>query len=197
MKINNKNYRHFSYFILFLIVVSTAIAFFINKLINIYEINLPFYIEIPSITLIYGILFYFFDNYFWKWRIFKIVGIIVADNLNGKWMGVAKTSYDNFLNDIPVTLNIKQTATGVVIQGIFDSSKSISLNANFERSEVDDSVALFYFYRNEPNYDAVNTMATHEGSVKLIYNKVENRLEGSYYSGRDRNNYGTLKVFKQ
>ena len=37
-------------------------------------------------------------------------------------------------------------------------------------------------------------MSTHEGSTKLTYNKETDTLTGSYYSGRDRNNHGTIEV---
>lgn len=197
MKINTNNYKQFTYFILLLIAVSVLIAYLIDYFLKNQNINLPFYIEIPSVLGIYYLLFYLFDNYFWKWSIFKKFNIIIANDLNGKWEGTAKSSYDDFEKDIEVIFNIEQSATNIVIHGTFNKSKSISLNANFEKSAVDNSVALFYFYRNEPNYDATKTMAIHEGSVKLIYNKKNNALEGSYYSGRDRNNHGTIKVFKK
>jgi len=40
----------------------------------------------------------------------------------------------------------------------------------------------------------VSTMAIHEGSTKLTYNAETDSLTGDYYSGRDRNNYGTIEV---
>jgi hypothetical protein len=196
MRVSNQNYKQFTFFILILIAISASLVYFIDYWLKMKSFNIPFYIEIPSISGVYCLLFYLFNNFFWKWSIFKKFNIIVADDLNGSWKGVAKSSYDDFNNDIDVVLNIEQKATSIIVQGIFDKSKSISLNANFGKSEVDNSVALFYFFRNEPNYDAKKTMATHEGSVKLIYNKKEEALEGSYYSGRDRNNYGTIKVFR-
>lgn len=197
MKVNNNNYKSFGYFFIFLILLSSSIIYLVDFLLKKNSIILPFYISIPSIPAVYCILFYLFDNYFWKWSIFKKLNIIIADNLHGQWKGIAKSSYDNFQKDIEVIFNIKQTATNIIIQGVFNKSKSISLNANFEKSDVDDSIALFYFYRNEPNYDAIKTMAIHEGSVKLIYNKKKEILEGSYYSGRDRNNFGTIKVARK
>lgn len=197
MKINSNNYKQFTCFVLVLIALSSVCVYFFNTYLQSHNIQMPFYVEAPSISFIYGLLFYFFDRYLWKLNFFKKLNIIIAEDLNGEWTGKAKSSFDEFNNEIDVKLIIKQTATKITIQGKFNQSKSISLNANFEKSEVDDSVALFYFYRNEPNYDAIKTMSTHEGSVKLIYNKEENSLEGYYYSGRDRNNHGTIKVCRQ
>ncbi|MDP3731234.1 MAG: hypothetical protein Q8R34_01945, partial [bacterium] len=73
-------------------------------------------------------------------------------------------------------------------------SKSVSIHENFGRSEVDNQTALYYFFRNEPQYDSLETMAIHEGSAKLLYNKEKQTLTGYYYSGRDRHNHGTIEV---
>lgn len=197
MKIDSNNYKNFTYFILILIGISVFFVYLIFTLVEKYQINLPFYVAIPSIPAIYGFLFILFDGYLWKWKIFKTLGVVIADDLNGVWEGQSKSSYDSCKKDIKTKLKIKQTATSVVINGEFENSKSVSLNANFERSDVDDGIALFYFYRNEPNYDAMESMAMHEGSVKLVYDKKENSLTGSYYSGRNRNNFGTIKVFRK
>jgi hypothetical protein len=89
---------------------------------------------------------------------------------------------------------IEQTATRIKICGTFAESKSVSIHENFSRSEIDNKVALFYFFRNEPNYDATETMSIHEGSVKLIHDEEKDTLTGYYYSGRDRNNHGTIEV---
>lgn len=197
MKINNNNYKKFSYFIFILIGISTLIVYLIFYVLKKYQVDVPFYFSIPSIPSVYAGLFWLFNNYAWKWGVFRKIGLVVADDLNGEWEGVSKSSYDNFQKNIATKLTIRQTATDIVICGLFEKSKSVSLNANFEKSDVDNGTALFYFYRNEPNYDAIETMAMHEGSVKLIFDKKDNSLKGSYYSGRDRNNYGTIEVFRK
>jgi hypothetical protein len=158
------------------------------------NINLPFYIEIPSPIAIYGLLFCLFEKHLWKYSIFKKLGIIIGDDLNGKWTGTVRSSYDKFEKNYSANFNIKQSATQIKINGLFNNSKSTSIHENFGKSEIDNEVALFYFFRNEPNYDAKETMAMHEGVVKLIYNKTEDTLVGYYYSGRDRNNHGTINV---
>lgn len=197
MKINTNNYKNFTYFILFLIAVSTLFIYGIYFVIDKFNIKIPFYFSIPSIPAVYFFLFSIFDKKVWKWKIFRQLGIISADDLNGKWEGIAKTSHDNMDKEIKATLDIEQTATDIVICGNFNDSKSISLNANFEKNDVGNGIALFYFYRNEPDYNAPETMAIHEGAAKLIYDKEEDSLSGFYFSGRNRNNYGTLKLFRK
>lgn len=196
MNINNDNYKQFTFFILVVVGLSTAIMYSITVMLQKYGINIPWYIETPSIPAIYALLFYIFDKFLWKNKIFRLLGIVVADDLSGKWNGAVKTSYDNFQKEIPIELQIEQSATQVKICGTFGQSKSVSIHENFSISEIDNQVALFYFFRNEPNYDAPETMAIHEGAVKLTFNKTENKLAGYYYSGRDRNNHGVIEVKK-
>lgn len=196
MNINNDNYKQFTFFILILVGISAVITYAISATLQKYGVSIPWYVETPSIPAIYALLFFVFDKFLWKNKLFRKLGIVVADNLNGKWNGVVKSSHDNFQREIPIELQIEQSATRVKICGTFGQSKSVSVHENFSRSEIDNQVALFYFFRNEPNYDAPETMAIHEGAVKLTYNKRENKLTGYYYSGRDRNNHGTIEVKK-
>lgn len=195
MNVNNDNYRQFTYFILVLIAISVVISYGISVLLKQYQISIPFYVDLPVSTIgVYSILFWIFNNYLWKLRLFRAMGIVIADDLNGKWEGVAKSSYDNFKSNIKTEIEIEQTATKIKICGTFKESRSVSIHENFSRSEIDNKVALFYFFRNEPNYDATETMSIHEGSTKLIYDKQKDTLAGYYYSGRDRNNHGTIEV---
>lgn len=194
MNINSDNYKRFTGFILVLIAISVGIAYGISAFLKQNNIEIPFYIGIPSISGIYALLFVLFDRFLWKHPIFKKLGIIIADDLNGEWEGKVKSSHDQFKSDIYAKLTIEQTATQIRLCGQFNKSKSVSIHENFGRSEIDNKIALFYFFRNQPNYDAKQTMAMHEGSAKLTYDKSKETLTGYYYSGRDRNNYGTIEV---
>ncbi len=194
MNIDNNNYKHFTVFILILVGISALVVYATSALLENYGIKVPFYIETPSIPGVYALLFIIFDRYLWKSKFFKTVGIIIADDLNGTWKGAIKSSHDNFQSDIVAELIIKQTATKIKICGIFNKSKSVSVHENFGRSEIDHRTALYYFFRNEPSYDAISTMAIHEGSAKLLYDPEKDTLSGYYYSGRDRNNHGTIEV---
>lgn len=151
----------------------------------------------PSIPTICTALFLLFDRFLWKWRGFKYIGIVTFDNLNGHWEGIIKSSWDEYQNDIPAKLTIKQTATSIKIYGKFNQSNSVSIHEYFGRNEMHDQTALYYFYKNDPRYDAVRTMAMHEGSAILTYNRDEETLSGYYYSGRDRNNHGTISLSRR
>lgn len=198
MSIDEKNYKSFAIFTLFLIGLSVWVAYEISLFFTHNSIEVPFYLDLPiSAPAIYGVFFYLFNNYLWELPLFRWFGLIKAENLAGKWNGFLKSSYDKFATDIPAELIITQTATSVKIRGKFNESRSCSVHESFGIDELCGVTALFFFYRNEPNYDATSTMSIHEGSMKLIYNKEDDSLSGYYYSGRDRNNHGIIKVYRK
>lgn len=199
MKITNENYKQFSLFVIFLVFISSSIAYSISTLLSYFQFDIPFYIDLPiSAPALFALFFYIFDKHLWKEKHFhkflKKTGIIIADDLNGKWKGIVKSSYDNFKKDIAAELVIQQTATQVTIRAKFNESKSISVHESFGKNEIDDCFSLYYFFRNHPNSEAVETMAMHEGSAILSYNQEDDELVGHYYSGRNRNNHGTISV---
>jgi len=55
---------------------------------------------------------------------------------------------------------------------------------------------LNYQYINDPKSNAVETMSTHRGTARLIFDEKKNTLEGEYYSGRGRQNFGSLYFVK-
>ena len=92
---------------------------------------------------------------------------------------------------------IKQTASNVAIKGIFNLSESISTKAFLSFNDLKHKVCLHYFFQNKPNKNSLETMHIHEGSAILCYDEKTKKLEGEYYSGRDRNNYGDIEVKKE
>jgi hypothetical protein len=58
---------------------------------------------------------------------------------------------------------------------------------------TEDECILIYDYLNEPNSDAVDTMHMHRGTARLVLTETD-KLEGDYYTGRDRKNTGAMKL---
>lgn len=200
MQINSNNYKQLTFFALVLIGISTLLAYLLFTYLGEAFSELPVFIQIivsiPSVPAIYAFLFFLFDRYLWKWSALKSIGLVVADDLSGKWEGVIKSSWDKFATDIPSELIIKQTATSIKIYGKFNQSRSVSIYEHFGRSDTHNQTVLYYFYKNDPNYDAPTTMSMHEGSTILGFNKESGELSGYYFSGRDRNNHGTINLKK-
>ena len=57
------------------------------------------------------------------------------------------------------------------------------------------SPVLSYISRNlSPHVNAPETMHSHRGQARLAISEDVNEMDGDYYSGRDRQNYGLLHL---
>ena len=78
----------------------------------------------PSGVLVFFLVFWTFDHFIWRWRLWFWLGLIQVPNIRGRWKGALHTSKDNFINSIPIELSVTQTYTKIFIQ--LDSDTSFS-----------------------------------------------------------------------
>jgi hypothetical protein len=175
--------------LLFLAIISIVLSSSFYKMLDNYQIVLPWWVESPSVLSLYGVFFTIFNK--WAWKIFKKIGIVKTPNLNGKWKGYLKSSFDEHSAETEVTLEIFQDWTRIKIILTAEQSSSYSKSASFV-IETPEGKYLSYQYINEPKPDAVKTMSIHRGTASLLFNEEKNTLIGEYYSGRDRQNFGSL-----
>ena len=175
--------------LLFLAIISIVLSWSFYRVLDSYHITLPWYVESPSVLFFYGLLFSVFDR--WAWKIFRKIGIVKTPNLNVKWKGYLKSSFDEHSAGIKATLEIFQDWTRIKIILNTEQSSSYSESASFV-IEIPEEKRLSYQYINEPKPDAVKTMSIHRGTAILLFDEKEYTLIGEYYSGRDRQNFGSL-----
>lgn len=175
--------------LLFLAIVSIVLAWSFFKILNNYQITLPWWVESPSILFFYGLLFVIFDK--WSWKFFRKIGFVKTPNLNGEWKGRLKSSFDKYSSEIKATLKIFQTWTRIKILLTTEQSSSQSETASIIINAPEGKY-LSYQYINEPRSNAVKTMSIHRGTTRLLFSEKENTFTGEYYSGRDRQNFGSL-----
>ncbi len=156
----------------------------------------PLWLDVSSVPVIFGLLYAFFSRVAWKWRwLRRVVWILSTPVLSGRWRGTAQSSYDGTVRDAHgIELLIGQDWTHITVRLIARNSKSHSVSASMDVTE--DECVLIYDYLNEPNMDAVNTMHMHRGTARLVLIAAD-RLEGDYYTGRDRENTGVIKLRKE
>uniref|UniRef100_UPI00373FCA6D Cap15 family cyclic dinucleotide receptor domain-containing protein n=1 Tax=Methanosarcina barkeri TaxID=2208 RepID=UPI00373FCA6D len=131
-------------------------------------------------AIVFMIFFYSYDRYLWKLKFSKI------PNLSGKWNGRIKTSYGKG-EEIDVEVNIKQTWSSISIVLKTSNSKSKSKTASISLSEA----RLVYQYFNEPLSSSVATLHKHYGVTFLDFDEID-RLEGSYFTCKDRQTHGEI-----
>lgn len=158
-------------------------------------LSIPWYVDAPAVMGFYFIYYKLFDNFFWKWKWFAKINLIQTPNFNGTWDGHFLSSYDGHTNQKPGTIEIIQTWTRMCVVFNNGTSRSKSITSSIMTTNAEGYV-LSYEYQNEPNYNSVPTMQIHRGFTRLTLSRDQKKLEGGYYTGRGRLNYGTMEFLK-
>lgn len=167
---------------------------YLVKLSGITDITGIWWISAPSILGMAGILYKIFDEWLWRFDVLRKLRIIKTPDLSGVWNGTIATSFDDCADRHATNVKIQQTWTRISIFLAGSQSESHSLTASILTRQPG-GISINYEYKNEPKPFAKSTMHAHRGTAILkLRNNIE--LEGEYYTGRDRNNFGSIKLKK-
>ena len=173
-----------------LAIVSILLAWLFNSLLGGLKIDLPWWIGPPGVFGLYVLFYDLFDKFLWK--IFRKINVIKVPDLNGTWKGYVTSSFNEHAAKHEANMKISQQWSEISIALDTGNSRSHSLSAAII-TKGPSSPVLTYEYLNEPKANAKATMHTHRGTARLTIDVSSNSLEGEYYTGRDRTNFGTLK----
>lgn len=174
---------------LFIAVLAILAAWGLNSFFQALGLTVPWWFEAPSVMGFYGLFYSLFDSYVWRWDFLHLIRIVKTPIINGDWEGTCVSSFNDTTH--PVTISIKQTWTTMQVVLTTASSQSHSLVAAVT-TETAGGPALSYQYQNDPRPGSHEGMQIHYGTTRLAI-KVD-LLEGEYYSGRGRQNIGTLSL---
>lgn len=151
------------------------------------------WLDAPSVLGWYGILFAVYSKWLWKKPFRWEIRLSKIPNLNGTWVGKIKSSDSSVAGqEIPIVFHIRQNWSNILIAGHGKNSVSCSLMAALNTDDVPDA-GLKYEYLNQPRQFAAPTMHMNKGTAHLQI-AGSDKLEGSYYTGRDRQTFGTIKL---
>lgn len=179
---------------LYIACVSVLLTLGLNRVFNLAQFTMPWWVDAPSVMGFYGLLYTLFDKYLWKMQILRTIGFIRVPNLNGTWNGYITSSFDEHIVEHDATIRIFQDWTQIAVVLKTKYSESTSLTATIVTE--DPNIILSYEYLNEPKPDAECTMHAHRGTARLSLKSGGKVLEGEYYTGRDRRNFGILRFEK-
>ena len=151
-----------------------------------------YYIFVYLITFAstFAILFFLFNNYFWKKTPFN--KIVKCPDLNGKWEGqIINPDYC----PIEVHVEIKQTWTKIIINLRTKTAESATEALSFFTENSMDHPQVKYIYYNKTKNNLGKDFYSHGGTALLTYN--ENCLGGNYYTDEQRKTYGQIKIYKK
>ncbi|MHB8807755.1 MAG: Cap15 family cyclic dinucleotide receptor domain-containing protein [Anaerolineaceae bacterium] len=179
-----------------LFVLSILCMWGINKLFILLQINLPWWVESPSVFSIFSIFLLLFDNYIWKWRFLRHIKSLYAPNINGKWDTTIYSSFSK--NEATLALIIiKQTASRISISLETKNSKSISKIASITYVGTHSDYELDYTFENSPKATSDQILQQHRGVVWMQIADDNKSMVGEYFSGRGRQNYGKIEMNRQ
>lgn len=139
---------------------------------------------------IFTLLYYLFDNFFWKIKIFGNV------DLFGKYQceGVSKDKSQKEKDRFTATIIIKQTWTKISVNLKTDKSYSDSFMAKISQNGVGD-IRLDYCYTNNTDQTNKDMVSRHTGTATIIFSS---EIKGKYYNQPDdRMRYGELVLSKE
>lgn len=178
---------------LYLAALSVIAAYLLNIGLKAAKLEVPWWVDAPSVIGFYGIFYAVFDKWLWRSSLMRKLGLVKLPDLNGTWVGHVASSFDAHANKHEAKLFICQTWTRISITLRTEKSESRSLIGGIITQNSAANI-LDYEYGNEPRADAKDTMHAHRGTARLMLGGTGSScvLEGDYYSGRGRQNYGTL-----
>ena len=139
---------------------------------------------------IFTLLYYLFDNFFWKIKIFGNI------DLSGKYQceGVSKDKSQKEKDRFTATIIIKQTWTKISVNLKTDKSYSDSFMAKISQNGVGD-IRLDYCYTNNTDQTNKDMVSRHTGTATIIFSS---EIKGKYYNQPDdRMRYGELVLSKE
>lgn len=171
-----------------LAIIACGVSVLIAKLLVLVAWTPPVWLDVPGAFTLFGLLCLWFDKHLWRLRPVRALGISTPI-LAGNWAGSSRSSFDGYGSESPLSATIHQTWTriSICIETRESRSKSsvAAINVGIENSIV-------YCFENQPKVTAPDSMHAHSGTATLSI--TANRLEGEYYSGRDRQNQGTISL---
>lgn len=135
-------------------------------------------------------MYWLFDNYVWRWRLWRNLTLLKVPDLNGEWAGYVESSYGNG-SIHKVTISITQNWSKLLVRFETQHSLSYSISGTLKVADVANP-ELSYLYVNEPKRSAPDTMNIHRGTATLELKGGV--LEGDYYTGRGRMTFGSIKL---
>lgn len=163
------------------------------------QIGVPWWIDAPSVMGFYAIFYRIFDTWLWNKAPIRRIGLVKLPNVDGSWEGYLTTSYDKHSQQHAATLDISQSWTQIQLTLRTSTSESCSQTASIVTESPARAYLISYEYLNEPKAHAKAAMHSHRGTARLTLSSKQGKevLSGGYYTGRGRQNYGSLDFERQ
>ena len=131
----------------------------------------------------------------WKWKIFQ-GWLVPFPNLNGKWKGNIKYTFEGKESTRKIEVTIKQTFISIIVKFNTKESHSVNFCGSFNIDERRDVRQLIYSYQNEPTANFRDRSPVHFGTTRLDINHDCTAMTGEYWTSRKTTGSISLKKDK-
>lgn len=141
-----------------------------------------------TVTLIYLILYWLFNNYIWK--------RLSLPDISGEWSVKGKTldANGNIVYKWKGKLSIEQTWDKIAIYLRTDKSEGESYIATLLKKDGVGTWSLKYSYKNHPSIEHTHKLGAHTGCSEIDFLGDLSKGEGFYFNSNERNTFGTIKI---
>lgn len=177
----------------FLAVFGVLAAYGLDRALKGVSLSVPWWLDAPATMGFFSLFYFGFDWWAWRVPLLHTVGLVKTPRLAGKWKADIASSFGEQGNAHTAEVKITQTWTRMAVVLETERSRSASTVAGIV-PDAPGGALLTYEYMNEPKSMAEPTMHMHRGVARLRLANDGRVLDGDYYSGRDRQNHGALRL---
>lgn len=157
------------------------------------NVAIPWWVDAPSVMGFYKLIHWLFDNHAWRMGA-GALRLSETPDLRGTWAGTLVSTYADRV-ETPAVVQIHQTWTKIQVHFLGERSRSRSVMASVKGLGLS-SGELSYEYVNEPSALSADSMHMHCGAASLHFSLSDLTLSGDYYTGRDRQNLGSMVLHR-
>ena len=173
--------------------VAVVVAFIYSAAVAWMKLEVPWWLETPSIMSVYGIVYCLYNRFGWKRQLFGL-RFSEIPNFGGTWFGELTSNHANGTK-LHGMLYVHQTWTDLCVEFESQTSHSYSVMAAVNVTPGP-TEGLTFQYTNAPRHGAADTMHAHVGLTHFRISPDGKSLDGDYFSGRDRQTFGQMKLLR-
>ena len=171
--------------------IAVVVAFSYSAFVAWRKIEVPWWVETPSIMSAYGAVYWVYNKFGWKWRLGRFCFSEIPD-YSGTWFGEIHSDHANGTKVFGM-MHVHQSWTNLCVEFETKTSRSFSVMAAVNVTPGP-TEGLTFQYTNAPRHGATETMNAHVGLNHLRLSPDGKSVEGEYFSGRGRQTSGSMKL---
>lgn len=173
--------------------LAVVVAFAYSAFVAWRTIQVPWWVETPSIMSAYGLVYWLYNQHGWKWRIGPLRLSEIPD-VSGTWFGELSSNHAEG-TEVFGMMHLHQTWSSLCVEFEFEKSRSYSVMAAVNVTPGP-TEGLTFQYTNTPRHPATDTMSAHVGFNHIRLSPDGKTLEGDYFTGRGRQTIGSMKLVR-